>query len=194
MALFTVAEAKAFVLGGETPLSSYTDAAITEAEARIKESFEDICGVAFESTSSTSIVSGDNGTFILLPRARVTAVTAVTMDGVAFSAGQLSSLKVYPYGKLDRDTSGYFTTGVRNVSVTYTHGHTSVPKRIKWAALVVAVEELTGSDITKRATAHTDDLGTFRLSVPDGEKERWYGIPAVDAILQQYSEKVPAVG
>lgn len=189
MALFTTAEAKAFVIAGDTPLAAYPDATISAAEARIKERFEDICRVAFEPTEVTVTLDRNGANGIVLPHTRVTALEEVTVDGTEVD---VADLKLYDYGVLYYSTG--WGNGVQDVEVTYTHGHATVPKAIKWAALVVAVEEIVGSDITKRATSHTDDLGTFRLSVPDGERERWYGIPAVDAILSQYSEKVPAIG
>lgn len=191
MALFTAAEAKAFRLRGETPLASYSDTELTDAAARIKESFEDICGVAFEPTNVTAVVDGSGKTAILLPNLYVTSVTGVTVDGTALTAGELADLSVYQEGVIH--WSSGWTTGNQNVSVAYTHGYAAVPKRIKWAALVVAVEELTGNDISSRAITQTDDMGTFRLSTPDGVN-RFYGIPSVDAVLAQYSEKVPAIG
>lgn len=189
MALFTVAEAKAFVVGGETPLAPVADAVITAAEARIKERFEDICEVAFEPTEVTATLDGKGATGLVLPHTRVTEVEGVAIDGTEVD---VADTKLYDYGVLYY-SSGW-GNGVQDVEVTYTHGYAAVPKAIKWAALVVAVEEIMGSDVTKRAITQTDDIGTFRMSVPDGEKERWYGIPAVDAVLSQYSEKVPAIG
>lgn len=195
MALFTVEEARGFHIGGETPLSDSTrfpDSTITEASARIKERFEDICGVAFEETETTVSLDGGTRTSLLLPNTRVSALAEVSVDDVAFTEDQVSEVKVYSHGEIDRVTS-YWGSGRQNISVTYTHGWPEVPASIKWAALVVAVKELIDSDLTSRMTSRSDEMGTTRFA-PMGTEGNWYGIPAVDSILQQYSERVPAIG
>lgn len=190
MALFTTAEARAFKIKGEAPLSSastYPDGSITDVAARLKEDFESICGVAFESTTSVVYTfDGDGGSEVWVSNVRVTAVSAATNDGTALTAGQLLDLKIYPFGRFVWK-DGTWLKGNRNCSITFTHGFTAVPARIKWAALLLATEELTGSDITNRTISQSDELGTFRLATGDGVN-RWYGIPAVDSVLRRYRD------
>lgn len=191
MALFTAADAREFVIDGETPLSGFAGEQLEEAEGRIAEAFQDICGVAFSPTSETDVAVDGGRAVLLLPHTRIVSLDAVSVGGTAFGPQEMDDLIVYPGGLVYRP--GGWSPGVGNVTVSYTHGYENVPKRIKWAALVVAVEELTGNDINSRAISHTDELGTVRLSTPDGVN-RWYGIPSVDSILAQYRVKVPAIG
>lgn len=192
MALFTTAEARAFKVKGQTPLSNattYPDADITAAHDRIKERFEDICGVAFEPTTVTKTLAGNGDDFLVLPNLKVTGVTSATLDGSALTVGDL---KVYDWGEVYY--SGGWASGYQNISITYTHGWPAVPKPIKWAALIVCVNELTQSDVSSRAISHTDSLGTTRLAIPNANYGHWYGIPSVDSVLQEYSAQVPVIG
>lgn len=189
MALFTTDEARAFKVKGQTPLSSVAAAEITEAQARIKESFEDICGVAFEPTARTVTLNGTGTRYLLLPNTRVTAISSAEIDDDALT---VSDVDVFDIGQLYY-ASGW-TSGLNNITITYTHGHATVPRDIKRAALIVAVDELVNADVLSRATSQTDQLGTFRLSIPDPDKARWYGIPSVDSVLQRHRENVTAIG
>lgn len=194
MSLFSTAEARAFVLKGQTPLSStdqFPDAAITSAAARIKAAFEDICLVALEPvTGVVHRFNGDDRPVVWVPHFEVTAVTAADNNGTALDAAQLAQLDIDPWGRISYDGGRWSANPFvsRNCSVTYTHGLASVPADIKWAALIVCIEELQGQSVTGRAIAQTNELGTVRLSTADGIN-RWYGIPAVDAVLRRYEDK-----
>jgi hypothetical protein len=65
--------------------------------------------------------------------------------------------------------------------VTYTHGYATPPAAIKRAALILAVNDLAGSNISDRATQQTDQNGTFNLAVPGWRDGQWYGLPTSTA-------------
>lgn len=188
MALFTYAEAQSFRYNNDTPLASFSEEEIEAAAERVKERFENICGVAFEPTEVTVTLDGTGTATVVLPHTRVSAVSAAEIDDVAVT---LADIKAKSFGVLYL-ASGW-TSGTRNVSVTYTHGYAAVPETIKRAALIAAAHEIQGSDLPSTTTSHSDELGSFDHLVPGGAG-RWYGIPEVDAVLLEWRESTPAVG
>ena len=84
---------------------------------------------------------------------------------------------------------------MRNIRVDYTHGYQPIPYEVKRAAMWVARNYLTGSNMPRNAISQVDELGTFRLAVP-GERGSWFGLPEVDRVLRDYRSRnhVPAVG
>ncbi len=192
MALFTVAEARAFKYLGTAPLASaatYPDADINAAAIRIKERFEEICNTAFEPIAVTVSRHGTAGERLVLSHPDVTAVSAVSVDGVAYAGLDLTNVVVLPGGIL-YNQKGWVSSGYNGISLTYTRGWSGVPGAIKRAALIVAVFELVPTSIPLRATTISNDAGTFGLSYAGGYGH-WYGVPDVDAVLQQYKFKGP---
>lgn len=199
--IFTPTEAKTFRYQGQTPLATgYTDPELQEAADRITEDFAEICGVSFVPVTVTDeVLAGEGGPVLLLPRTRVTALaalarrwhgqndwTALTVDELAGVVWERSGLVTWPLG--------YWPCGAGRVRATYSHGYAAPPKRIKEAALILAVEELAGSNISARATQQTNENGTFNLAVPGWRDNQPFGIPVVDAALARYSERSPGVG
>lgn len=195
--IFTLAEARAFPYQGQVPLAddtAYPDEMITDAAERITEDFARICDVSFVPVvGATATLDGNGAPYLLLNRAKVTAVTAVEhWDGTAWVDAGLG-YRVLDDGALLGQTR--WPWGRANLRVTYTHGYAEPPPAIKRAALILAVEELAGSNISARATQQTDANGTFNLSVPGWRDNQWTGVPDVDSTLQRYSARTPmAVG
>jgi hypothetical protein len=199
--LFTTAEARAFdygttdVLGNNT---TYPDADLTAAEARIRAHFERICRVAFFPTTVTDEYhSGDGSQILSLSWPKVTSVTAVSTRSdstwTALTADELADLHIDP----DLDWCLYregscWPTGTRNIKVTYVHGFSSVPTPIKRAALICACAELIPSEISSRATSYSDGTMSFQLTYA-GSAPHWTGIPEVDAVLELYNHSLPGI-
>lgn len=194
--IFSVAEARAFVHQGQTPLANattYPDALITAAAERITARFARICDVSFVPVvGATAILDGGGEPYLLLPDARVTAVATVERwDGAAWVASGLT-YRLLDDGSLLGDAR--WPWGRANLRVTYTHGYAEVPGPIKWAALIVAVNELAGSNVSDRATQQTNEYGTYNLSVAGWREHQWYGLPPVDSVLADFLERGPRVG
>jgi hypothetical protein len=193
--LFTIAEARA--AHPDLVEATYDDATIQAHRERIAEWFEEICGVSFVARYRRAVVSGDGTCTLLLPGAmRVTALRAVaervaggtTWD--SFDATELADVLVEPYGLLERETLGVWTQGRRNWRIAYEHGWEQVPEAIKRAALRLLIAQVFPSTLSDRALSETNSLGTFRLAAPDARTwGRWTGLPEVDAILAEYSER-----
>ncbi len=199
MALFTTAEARAWDKKQLEDKSAYPDATITATEAAIRAQFERIIGVALATTSTIEVLDGSGSDTLQLahhnPYAEanqravsVTACVIVDNDGVTyetFDADDLSDLACYPSGKIIRRTNGAFLSGLRNVTVTYTHGYTTAPVEIQRAALAVCVRRLVPSNIPLEASAGTEH-GIDWSRMPDIKRERWTGINWVDATLNEH--------
>lgn len=199
--LFTEAELRAFDRDAVSDTATYTDALILEAHDLVAEAFEQVTGAAFGLRFAREVLDGDGVTTLWLPSMQVGSVlaaairTAGTSTWTALTAGELADLLVSPSGRVIRDSLGYWTFGMRNIRVDYTHGYQPIPYEVKRAAMWVARNYLTGSNLPRNATSQVDALGTFRLAVP-GERGSWFGFPEVDRVLRDYRSRnhVPAVG
>lgn len=195
-ALFTVAEARSFDRGQLTDNTVYSDAVISAMEAEIREQFEQICGVSFiPKTESDYHIDGTGERTLWLPFAKLISVSAATVydssGGIAevFDAEDLADLACYEDGRVVRKMRGVWTTGCKNVNLTFKHGHQTVPQAVKRAALMLCVHRLVGSDVDPRATSLQTETGSISLAIVGDMTE----LPFVNAVLKQYSQKVPGV-
>lgn len=201
-ALFTEAEARAFVHRADIPLADttlYPDAAITAAEAEVRARFIEACGVDFFPTAYTETLNGNASPVLRVSRKnptrehprRALTVSAASIDGTALTASELAAIKAHPDGRLVRTDGGTWSssTGYQDlaVSVTYTVGWASVPAPIREAALLAAVVKLVGSDVPENAVSFSDGGASYQFARP-GQAPHWFGIDAIDAVLQQYQE------
>jgi hypothetical protein len=191
---FTEAELRALPQMSDTAV--YTTARIDAAAAYMVSIFERFCGVSFISRSATETYSGTDANqharSIVLARRRPIAVTALTQDGTAFTAGEIAELKVSG-GVVRRYLAGTVTPyawneGIDNLVVTYTAGFSAVPGDVKEAALKGTRAHLlaTNSNATldDRRTSMNTEMGTVNYVIA-GE-DRPTGYPEVDAVLLGY--------
>lgn len=137
-----------------------------------------------------------NNRSLVLSKRLVRSVTALTENGVAYSAGDLAQL-VLDRGVVQRipalgSSPMPWLEGVRNISVSYTYGFSAaVPGDVKEAALqatrarLLAVRGKTGA--SDRAKSITNEQGTVELSTAgiDGP----FGIPEVDSVVMSYAKR-----
>jgi hypothetical protein len=205
-AIFTTAELRAFDKGQLGNVVTYSDAALTSIEAEVREQFGEICGVQFIPKTETDYYTDASGTqTIYLPFAKLISVSAAVIydyDGVAVSetldATDLTYLAVRPDGCVTRRAGGLWSPcGERNVKLTFKHGYTAVPYAIKRAAMTIATYKLIPSDIYDRTTAMSDGTMTFSLATAGRRMGngavQWFGIPAVDTVLEQYDQTLPGI-
>ena len=177
--LFTVADARAV-----KPLDNATDyptPAILAMRTLVEESLEDVCGVAFVPRYRRTTLNGDGGTTVMLDRPMVRAIRTVTIDGTTINP---SDVAVTPTGVLYH--AGRWAKGTSNITVTYEHGHPYPPARVAHAALRLAKRWLVEGPVDDRATAMSNEEGTFQLVTP-GMRGAMFDLPEVNAVVQQYS-------
>jgi len=197
MALFTVAELRAFDQGQCSSVTDYPDATIQQAAADAKQFLEEICRVNFEPTEHTETLSGDGTDWLFLSWPKVTAVASITADGVAFTAEELDT-DDYDLGlAIDADLGiltrrcGYFAKGWSNLIISYTAGHTSVPALIKRAALWIALDQLVVTATPYEATDFNAGDVSYGFARADGYRDNWHKNPEVVKAIRMYSMGTP---
>lgn len=176
---FTVADLRARFT--EVTSLKYADAVVDDAIELAEEAFEHAADMAFITRDATSVVSTDVPSRLSLPHNRVTAVTSVT--GATSGVLDVSDARI---------TGGSYLTLAANwptaedLTVVYEHGYTTPPLRVKQAVMLLARTWLINGPIDARASQlSTGDGGVINLSTP-GQFGAVFGIPEVDATLQQY--------
>lgn len=188
---FTIAELRArkSELANAT---TFPDAKLEAARDYAEQRFEALAHAAYLPRTVTETVIGKGKASLFLSAfVEVSAVSAVTVDGVALTATELAALKVRPWGEVINTATW---TEDSAIVVTYTHGFTEVPEPVKNATLMLATYHLLPPAIDARATVMTNDVGSFRISIAD--KTGRTGIPEFDSVAApgNYGYEKPAVG
>lgn len=183
--LFTEAEARAFRNAKLADATKYPDALLVDAREEITEFFERYCGVSFVPRFERIVLDGSGRETMWLPTSRLLTVLTAEVDGTALTPA--TDLEVYGSGRVVRP-GGTFPVDERNVVFEYEHGWERPPGRVVRAALVYLQQLLIDQGLLDRTVSHTDETGTYRLSVPDEAHKRPTGVPFVDSILNEYTE------
>ena len=185
MAYTTLAEVRA--LSGLEDEDPYSDANITEGIAWATDVIDEWCGVPFEPKAFTVTLDGTGRRTIWTEKPLLVSLTAVSIDGVALSSSDWAAWALYEDGMIRRD-EGVFaasTTG-RNVVISGTHGHASVPESVAYAARTLArwyVLKLE-SETPSNAITATNEWGTVVLAQPG--KHGPTPLPQVNEVLKRY--------
>lgn len=183
--LFTEAEARAWHNSALTSATTYTDAWIAEQRVRITDELEQILGRSPVPRYRRETLSGSGGHLLYLERPDVTEIIAATIGGTAQTVGDLvvaGSVNNALHHTTATWTEGS-TSDPRNVKVEYVHG-LNAPADLKRAALTLLHRSVT-SELDARMVSFTDGFGNFRLAQP-GQRNSFYGLPPVDAVLARY--------
>lgn len=183
--LFSLADMRALEPLNNT--TKYPTATLIATRTLAEQAFEDVAGVAFVPRYTRETVQGGySHTDLLLSWQRVTAVRSVSIDGVAMD---LSNVQVRPDGRLNLYlgwTAYTVFPFINAVTVGYEHGYPVTPARVARAVLLLARSWLMSGPIDDRASTFTSvDGGTYSLVTP-GRGGSVFGIPEVDATVQQY--------
>lgn len=194
--LFTIAEARAFDMAALGSAEAYPDELITAYRDLVAESFEDVTGVSFGTRYRRDVLDGDGTTVLWLRRvqcSRVVGVSIRTRGSQTWTAlDDLDGLVLSEHGHLERESGGVWPAGRQNIAVEYEHGWQPIPAEVSRAALWLARDNLTGTDLPRNAIAQNDQFGTFTLSTP-GLRGSYYGLPQVDEVVKRYSRRIPGV-
>lgn len=180
MAYFTPAELRARY--SDLDAATYPDEQIDDVRETAEEAIEHAADVAFEPRTSTAILTRRDRTRLRIPAAKVASVDSITgTDGALdLTGGQL----IDPYYTL--------LTGLPEgpLTVTYTHGYATPPRRVKQAAMILTRAWLIDGPVDDRATSlAVEGGGTVTLATP-GMRGAWVGIPEVDATINAYQHRV----
>lgn len=134
-ALTTTANLKAWVgLNG-----SADDAVLDRLVTSISAYVEAYLNRKIASATYTDVLDGTGTNGLMLPRYPVTAVSSVSIGGVLVSAAADDASMGYVWSDIGLDyRGGVFTSGRRNVRVTYTAGYSVTPPEIEQAVLELA--------------------------------------------------------
>jgi hypothetical protein len=200
---FTLAELRA--MPDMNDFTKYGDARLTAAGEWIQALIEREVGTSFVPRSTVDVLDGsdqDRWGGLFLSKPFVLSVTAITSNGVAFTAPQLAEVSVQS-GILYRRPAGSYggytpwDAGCRNIVVTYSAGYsTTPPSDLKDAALQGAryrvMRTAVSVGISDRATSVTNDLGNVQLSIPGSDRPT--GLPEVDQVIVGWRDKLNVFG
>lgn len=112
---------------------------------------------------------GRGSTIVMLAELPVEAVTAVTLDGDALTAGD--DFTAAPHGVLYREGGGTWGTGRQTIVVTYTHGYDQVPDDLKGVCLDVASRVLANPEGHEREQIGAYGVGYARQRLTPDDKQ-----------------------
>lgn len=158
---------------------------------RAVERLERAMQVAFTPRARRLTMSGDGSTLLILPVFELTAVYALSVDGVAVS---VADLEVESTGLVSFSDGRRFAAGTKNIDVYFEHGWESCPGPVQDAVCAYAAHLAIPDNgaVPTRATTMATDMGQFRLSVAGRDGET--GLPEVDAVISSWGYNKPAVG
>ena len=107
----------------------------------------------------TLTIDGSGGPVLSLPTLYLTAVTAVTEDGVALD---VDDLRVSKRGQIRKRSGAWWTSAYAAVEVTFTHGYTSAPDF-----------DVAGAQAAAALEGSRDDSSLKRKKIDDVEYE-WF--------------------
>lgn len=193
--LFSLAELRAF----DPDLASTTNFPpdkLVVARESAEETIENLCGVAFRPRGRRSTLDGNGSATLLLPDLYPTKLISASIDAgsgaAAMSAADLADIALYSWGTVVRKSRGIWTGGASNVTVFYEYGLAEPPEPVRRAAMMLARSILVESFPPERAVSFQTQEGSYRLATAGRDGPT--GIPEVDSVIDQFSQRVPAVG
>jgi hypothetical protein len=177
---FTIAEAKAL-----TELASKSAAEIAAGRTLAEQAFEHATGYTFVPRYTRQTLSAVHGTVLRLPKRPLRSIRAISET--TSIGGTPTTLTTTDYAATADGIyrPATWTPGPNNVVVGYEYGADEPPERVKRAVLLLAKTWLTTGPIDDRATGIPTEGGTIPLLTP-GIRGSTFGIPEVDAVVEQY--------
>jgi hypothetical protein len=187
--LFEISEMRAFDAAFAN-VTTFSDAKMRAARTAAEQRLEMACRVAFVPRARRLALVGNGTSSLALPDNAVRSVKALTVDGTAFTAGELAALDVREWGRVSRTDGLTFEYG-KPISIFYEHGEDYPDAPVVQAAMLLAREYLVRSALSSRATVEATDVGFFRVSVAGPDRPT--GLPEVDAVIADFGRRRPRV-
>lgn len=192
---FTLPELNALPNMGE---QRYTDARKEAAAAYVVGIIERVVGTSFVARTVTAEVHDGGAYEIVLDKPHVISVTSATESGSAVTDSLSVKGGVLQKFASGSYTPGWWTTGTRNVTVTYQAGYSAAaPADLKEAALLATrwrlIASNSNSDMNARQTSITNEMGgTVQYAIASAERPTGY--PEVDAVIIGWRDRLNVFG
>ncbi len=180
--IFTVSELRAYNTDFSDTVA-YPSSDIVDVREQVTEFFEAYLGVPPILAGRTSLRDGNGEQWTYVWGTELRELYGLLINGEVVDVADVT---IWPSGRLYLENGGAFIEGRQNIAAEYELGFVPTPGTLSEAAMIVAGSLLAGNDQLDRTITHTDETGTYRLSIPDQFKDNPTGIPWVDSILNQY--------
>lgn len=164
-----------------------TLAEVPDKRTAAEESLEGDCHVAFVPRYALEQVSGDWSRELMLGWPLIRTIRSVSVDGTAYSAGQIADLGLTVTGI---HSDGGWPRGFRNIVVGYEHGYDRPPANADRAALGLAMRSVPDPQMAGQVIEA--QAGEERTRYHDPTESGGYGILEVDDFVEKNT--FPVVG
>lgn len=183
-AIATLAELRALEpLDDDT---KYPDELVLATRDAVIDALEDACRTSFVRRPYTETFDDPVPMAMLnLERRRNPVVTALTVNAVELTAGEVTGLRA-ARGLVSRPYGGFGNTAV----ITYEQGYNTPPGRVRRAVRLLTrdwLAEEVSDTIPARATSWSAGENTYRL-VTAGVAGAIFDLPEANAVVKQYRE------
>lgn len=187
--LVTLAQARAHAAA--TGASALPDSLLTELITRVSEQIQSYLSRNIVAQTYTATLNGAGSDRISLPNYPITAVSALSVDGVSKSQAPNATATGFVFSDTQVMLRGdRFTRGVQNVSITYIAGYNPIPADIQAACLEGIANAINALDYDPRATEV--QAGGTKLVFGDIEQALAICLTAnITTILNQLRRVVP---
>lgn len=179
--LFSITEAR----GWHGSLSDITADEFVDLRREVTDEVEWICDVSFRPRFRRLTLDGSDDVGLVVPDNRIRTVTAVTVDGTAYTAGELAALHLGD--RVIDQHEDIWPAGQGNVVVAYTYGESAPERPLRRAALdrLRTLKNKSKSGIPERALRmNLEQMGSVELDRASRYKT---GYPDIDAVYGRYS-------
>lgn len=186
--LITAADAQAAMSAAGVSYSGDVQQLVTEVSAQIQQ----YLSRAIPSQSFSVTLDGIGGKRILLPNTPITAVSSLSVDGVAIPPAANATGSGFVFSQTTVMLRGYdFCRGVQNIALAYTAGFTTVPQDLQRACkegILAYLSSMTSGDVRANSLKAGDSAVDF------GDQTAMASLcltPNVTSILNQWRRMAP---
>lgn len=169
---------------------TYTDQQLADARTLAEQAIEHELDYALVPRYARETLNGSASQTLTLSKPKIRTVRTITVAGTALDVSQLANVDLFGYGSLfspDRWSLGY-----GNIVVEYEHGEDAPEAPLQRAALILAQDRLVNGPMGSELQKAIGDGATIPLAVP-GMRGSRFGLPEVDAVVDEYSLKMPGI-
>lgn len=158
----------------------------------VEDTLEEAMGVAWRPKARRVTLDGEGASTLLVPDLLVRKVRSATVDGTAFTQAELDELELEEWGALTRPDGKVWAKDNQNVKLLYEYGFDGPIEPVHRAALQLGAAYAVELAVPSRTTSQSTEVGVFRLTIAGRDGRT--GIPEVDAVIEQFSDRLPVKG